>query len=117
MSDAVTPSEGLAVPCGEDDALKQEALRRAMDYRGDVTLVTRDGNSTVGYLFDLTTDGRARLDLADGSRVKVAIDTIVEVRFSGKDTAAGKSFDRWIQRYIEKTLAGEDASIESESLD
>jgi hypothetical protein len=31
--------------------------------------------------------------------------------------AAGKSFDRWIARYVDKTLAGEEAGIESESLD
>ncbi|MCH2142477.1 MAG: hypothetical protein MK077_05720 [Phycisphaerales bacterium] len=118
MSEHITPTEGLTVQCAEDATLKQEALRRAMDYRGDVTLVTRDGSATTGYLFDLTANGQARLDLPDGSeRRQIAIDDVIEVRFSGKDTAAGKSFDRWIQRYIEKTLAGEEASIESESLD
>jgi hypothetical protein len=28
--------------------------------------------------------------------------------------AAGKSFDRWIDRYIRKKLAGEEASLPSE---
>jgi hypothetical protein len=47
----------------------------------------------------------------------VCISTIQEIQFSGKDTAEGKTFDRWIKRYIEKKLAGETASIESESLE
>ena len=54
---------------------------------------------------------------ADASRIPLSIDQVREIRFSGKDTAAGKSFDRWIQRYIEKKLAGETASIDCESLE
>jgi hypothetical protein len=47
----------------------------------------------------------------------VPIEAIREIQFSGKDTAEGKTFERWIERYVQKKIAGETASIESESLD
>ena len=42
---------------------------------------------------------------------------IRSVSFTGKDTAAGKTWESWVKRYAEKRLSGEAASIESESLD
>jgi hypothetical protein len=48
---------------------------------------------------------------ANGDREQRALDQIHAVRFSGKDTAAGMTFDRWIERYVERTLAGDDASL------
>jgi hypothetical protein len=49
--------------------------------------------------------------------VQIPASDIMQLHFSGRDMAAGKSFDRWIARYVDKTLAGEEAGIESESLD
>ncbi len=117
MSDDSTPSEGICVVIGDDDSLRHETLEQAMDYRGDVTVVCRDSREIVGYLFDASTNGYTSIDLTDGGRTKISIDDITEVRFSGRDTAAGKGFDRWIKRYIEKTLAGEAAGIDCEKID
>ena len=109
------PSEGLEI------VLSTESLPTAMawahEYRGDVTLITRSGEAHVGYVFDLPEDG-VRLDPADGSpRMLIPTDELVSIHFSGRDMAAGKSFDRWIDRYISKKLAGEEASIPSEPTD
>jgi hypothetical protein len=92
-------------------------LEWASTYRGDVSITTADGTQHIGYLFDRT-DNFVRLDPADGSaRVKIPAADILQLHFSGRDMAAGKSFDRWIARYIDKTLGGKEAGIESESLD
>jgi hypothetical protein len=37
--------------------------------------------------------------------------------FTGKDAAAGKTWENWMRRYAEKKLKGEAADIESETLD
>jgi hypothetical protein len=43
---------------------------------------------------------------------------IAALRFSGRDTAAGKTFDAWVKKYWEKKAAGEtNIQIEPEALD
>lgn len=109
------PHEGLEIKL--DLQSQPAAMAWAHDYRGDVTLVTKGGDEHVGYVFDLT-DTAIRLDPTDGSpRIAIPTDELAAIRFSGRDMAAGKSFDRWINRYIGKKLAGEEASIPSESTD
>jgi len=36
------------------------------------------------------------------------------LEFSGRDTAAGKSWENWLRKYAQKKVAGEIASIESD---
>jgi hypothetical protein len=113
--DSEGPAEGLDMPI--DDRCRAHMLEWASTYRGDVSITTTDGTQYIGYLFDQT-DDFVRLDLTDGSaRVQIPASDIMQLHFSGRDMAAGKSFDRWIARYVDKTLAGEEAGIESESLD
>ncbi len=106
---------------GEKSAF--DVLERAFDFRGDVTLTLRSGRTVSGYLFDRKrgrgiNDSYARL-MGAGSdeKVRIAYTDITHVAFSDRDPAAGKSFETWIRKYVEKKLAGEKASIESESLD
>jgi hypothetical protein len=43
---------------------------------------------------------------------------IAALAFTGRDTAAGKSFEAWVKRYWEKKAAGETGiQIEPEKLD
>lgn len=103
-----------------------ETLRRALDdafeFRGDVTIRHREGREIEGFLFDhrpgptLETSS-IRLDTPAGERVTLAYPDITEIRFTGRDAAAGRSWENWVRRYAEKKLAGEEASIESESLE
>ena len=103
------------------DAARTDVLEKAFDFRGDVTLALSDGPSITGYIFDRVIAGSpresfVRIMLPDtGEKVKLSFDRIAGVEF-GKDTAAGKSFETWIKKYIEKKRAGEKASIESETL-
>lgn len=100
-----------------------DALNKAFDYRGDVTITRADGSTLEGYIFDRRTgqgldDSYVRVMPIDSdARVEVRYADIARLEFTGKDTAAGKSFENWIKRYVEKKRAGEKASIESESLD
>ena len=115
--------QGIVVDAGDPVRL-QHALELALNYRGDVTLTRRStGSEIAGYLFDRVTgatpaDTVIRLIPSNGDdRVTIPVDDIEQLRFSGRDTAAGKSFETWMKKYVEKKLAGEAADIESESLD
>ena len=113
------PSQGDAIQRTDVDRF-EAALRWAVDYRGDVTLLINDDQELECFVFNRSTDIEDELHcMVKGSddRHVVPVTSIQELRFSGKDTAAGKSFDRWIERYVQKKLAGETASIESETLE
>jgi hypothetical protein len=110
-----------AVPQLASDAERNAAMDDAFDYRGDVTITTRDGKTIEGYVFDRR--GKApepyvRLIPKDSDdRINIRYSDIAKLAFSGRDTAAGKSWENWLKRYIEKKSAGEHASIESEPLE
>ncbi len=40
------------IPAMATDAEIREALEKAFDYRGDITITRKDGSQVVGYLFD-----------------------------------------------------------------
>jgi hypothetical protein len=112
------------IPALASEAEIREALEKAFDYRGDITITKKDGSQVVGYLFD-----RRRGDsLADSfvrvipsnekTRVNIAYSEIAAIAFSGRDTAAGKTFEAWVKKYWEKKAAGEqNIQIEPEKLD
>jgi len=112
------------IPALATEAEIREALEKAFDYRGDVTLTRKDGTQVQGYLFDRRTgptlaDSIVRI-LPSTSREKLSIrySDIAALAFTGRDTAAGKSFEAWIKKYWEKKAAGErDIQIEPEKLD
>ncbi len=99
-----------------------DALEKAFDYRGDVTLALRNQQTVTGYIFDrrlgkTNQESCVRLmTAANDTPVSVRYNDIARLEFSGKDAAHGKSFETWIKKYTEKKLKGEKASIESEAL-
>lgn len=100
------------------------ALDRAFDYRGDVTLTLRDGRKISGYIFDRRegkslTDSLVRLFPASSDeRLSITYAEIAAVTFSGRDTAAGRSWEAWVRKYWEKRQAGEkNIGIEAEKLE
>ena len=97
-----------------------EALEAARDYRGDVTVELEDGSTVEGFLYDRSSgpDRKVRMLPKDGgARVTISETRLRAIAFTGKDAAAGKTWENWVKRYAEKRLAGEAASIESEKLD
>jgi hypothetical protein len=112
------------VPEMATDAEIREALEKAFDYRGDITVTKKDGSQITGYLFDR----RSGSSLADSfvriiptnmqTRVAVAYADIAALAFTGRDNAAGKTFEAWVKKYWEKKAAGEkNIQIEPEKLD
>ncbi|HZQ70317.1 MAG TPA: hypothetical protein VFA68_17455 [Terriglobales bacterium] len=103
----------------------REALEKAFDYRGDLTITLKDGRHVEGYLFDRRSDGAGLKDCFvrvmpknQNDKLKIAYTEIAALAFTGKDTAAGKSFEAWVKKYNEKRAAGEkNIGIEPEPLD
>jgi len=111
------------VPELTDETELRTALEKAFDYRGDVTITRKDGSIVAGYLYDrrggkTLGDSLVRLLPADGgARVSIAYSDVAGLAFSGRDTAAGRSWEAWVRKYWEKKSVGESAAIEPESLD
>jgi len=102
----------------------REALEKAFDYRGDVTITRKDGTKLEGYIFDrvagatLGTSFARILPKDSNQRVKVTYSEIAALAFTGRDTAAGKSWEAWVRKYWEKKeKSGETLSLEPESLE
>ena len=100
------------------------ALEKAFDYRGDVTITRKDGSKIEGYLFDRRSaatlkDSLVRLYPKNSSeKVSISYADIAALAFTGRDTAAGKSWEAWMKKYADKKAAGEkDLSLHPEPLD
>ena len=89
------------------------ALEKAFDYRGDVTLTLKDNSEIEGYLFDratgssLTTSFVRVLPKDSNQKLKIAYADIAALAFTGRDTAAGKSWEAWVGKHWEKRSQGE----------
>jgi len=107
-------------------------IEKAFDYRGDVTITRKnkddgknnDGSQITGYLFDrrigpTLENSVVRLMLASSSeRPAIPYSEIAAIAFTGRDTAAGKSYEAWVKQYWEKRAKGEtNISIEPEALE
>jgi hypothetical protein len=110
------------VPDLSDLGGAREALQQAFDYRGDVTLVMREGEPVVGYVFERDLSGArfedwsVRMIPSDGDeKVRVSMAEVERIEFSGKDTAAGKSFERWMERYRAKLIEDAKARMSSDA--
>lgn len=112
------------IPAMATEAEVRDALERAFDYRGDVTLTLRSGEVLQGYVFDRQTGSTLQNSsirvIPSTSKTKRSIryDEISALAFTGRDTAAGKSFEAWVKKYWEKKAAGEkNIQIVPEKLD
>ncbi len=104
--------EGWVPELASDEDLRQ-ALEKALDYRGDVTLTLKSGEKIEAYIFNCQTGPT----LADScvqyftptapEKRKVSYAEIARLEFSGKDRAAGKHWEDWVKAYNEKKAAGE----------
>jgi len=115
--------QGWVPKLATEDELRM-ALEKAFDYRGDVTLTLKDNSKIEGYLFDRTTGSSLAssfvrvLPKDSKQKLKVAYADIAALAFTGRDTAAGKSWEAWVGKYWEKKTSGEgDLSLQPESLE
>jgi hypothetical protein len=96
---------------GQEELL--DALEKAFDYRGDVTITRRDGTRIEGYVFDrrkaiTLADSVVRLLPKDSNqKLSISYADIARLEFTGRDTASGKSWEAWVRKYWEKRASGE----------
>jgi hypothetical protein len=100
------------------------ALEKAFDYRGDVTITRKDGSKVEGYLFDRRSAATLKGSIVrlypknSTDKVSVSYADIAALAFTGRDTAAGKSWEAWMKKYAAKKAAGEtNIALEPEPLD
>jgi hypothetical protein len=116
------PLQGMIPSVANEEDLRS-ALEKAFEYRGDVTITCKNGSVVDGYVYDRRAastlgDSLVRVLPANGAaRVSVKYSDIAALAFSGRDTAAGKSWEAWVRKYWEKKAAGESPAIEPEQLD
>ena len=112
MTEAERSLEGWVPEPGPDLPLAR-IVDLAFDYRGNTTVVRRDGTEIEGYVFNRNADvADPYLELFDGAgggphRLRYA--EIRTIRFTGKDTAAGKSYAAWLARRQAENAAAADA--------
>ncbi len=104
--------EGSVPSLATEQDLKN-ALEKAFDYRGDVTITLKSGEKIEAYIFNRFTGAT----LADSwvqyfapnapDKRKLGYDQIARLEFTGKDRAAGKHWEDWVKAYNEKKAAGE----------
>lgn len=94
--------EGSRVQPSSEEELN-DALVRAIDYRGDVTIHLKAGEPVIGYVFD-------RQEKIPHQSIRIFLENQVEpciikcqdivgVEFSGEDTAFGRSWDDWAKKW------------------
>jgi hypothetical protein len=112
------------VPALATDADLRDALGKALDYRGDVTLTLKSGERIVAFVFNC----KSGPTLADSwvqyytptapEKRKVGYAEIASIEFTGKDRAAGKHWEDWVKKYNERKAAGEtNIALAPESLE
>ncbi len=74
----------------------------AFDYRGDVTIEKTDGSELTGYIFNRdATAPQPFVELFEtksGARTSLPYAAIANIRFTGRDMAAGQSYEAWKAR-------------------
>lgn len=115
--------EGWIPALATEDELRV-ALEKAFDYRGDVTITRKDGSKIEGYVFDRRPGASLKESVVrlypknSAEKLAVSYAEIAALAFSGRDTAAGKSWEAWMKKYAEKKARGEkDLSLYSEELE
>ena len=100
------------------------ALEKAFDYRGDVTITLKDGKKLECYIFDRRPGTSLQNSIVrvfpqnSLEKISICYSDISAIEFTGRDTAAGKSWEAWVKKYLEKKAAGEkNIALEPDSLE
>jgi hypothetical protein len=112
------------IPTLASDEEVREALEKAFDYRGDVTLTLKSGERIEAYIFNRKTGATLTDSFVNyftpsaNDKRKLSYADIARLEFTGKDRAAGKHWEAWVEKYNQKKAAGEkNIALEPESLE
>jgi len=107
---------------GENDL--RDALEKAFDYRGDVTLTLKSGERVEAYVFNRLPGATLAASFVEyftpsaPEKRRLSYADIARLEFTGKDRAAGKQWEDWIRKYKERKAAGEKGiALTPEALD
>src|SRR5258708_5140296 len=104
--------EGWIPQLASDEEIRS-SLEKAFDYRADITITLKGGDKIKEYIFARRTgtslaDSLVRLYPKTGDqKISILYADIAALAFTGRDTAAGKSWEAWMKKYNEKKAAGE----------
>ena len=104
--------EGWVPELASEEDLKN-ALEKAFDYRGDVTLTLKSGQRVEAYIFNRRTGPTLNDSFVQyfapnrEGKQKVSYAEIARLEFTGKDRAAGKHWEDWVKTWNEKKASGE----------
>ncbi len=94
--------EGWVPTLASDEDLRQ-ALDKALDYRGDITLTLKNGERIEAFIFNCQTGPTLAESFlqyytpSSPEKRKVSYADIARVEFTGKDRAAGKHWEDWVK--------------------
>jgi len=93
--------EGAVLQCN-NERKRSDAIDKAFDYRGDITLELGSGETVIGYMSNRDASAKPpRIEIfikgEDTPRVIPYAD-INSIAFSGEDTANGKSWHDWTNK-------------------
>ncbi len=112
--------QGWVPELASEDEVR-EALEKAFDYRGDVTITKKDGTVVEGYIFDRKSANNLRDSLVrvlpkdSNQRQSISYADIAALAFSGRDFAVGMNWETWVRNYWEKRAAGEKYNLTPET--
>lgn len=90
------------VPELDESLTLAQVIDLAFDYRGNTTVVKRDGTEVEGYIFNRNADAREpfiqMFDPAGNGPLKILYSEIENIRFTGRDAAAGHAWAAWLER-------------------
>ena len=119
-TDEAPSLQGQVIVCRDAQDI-DKIMAQAVDYRGDVTLHLLDGQEILGYVFDRRANDNPPIlrmwPKGQEDLFIVPYSQIAQIAFTGKDPAAGKSWENWIKKHAEKTAKGEKAEMLPDSLD
>ena len=115
--------EGWIPELASEDDLKN-ALEKAFDYRGDVSITLKSGEKIEAFIFNRTTGATLAQSWVQyfapnaPDKKKLSYADIARLEFSGKDRAAGKHWEDWVKAYNERKASGEkNIALHPEKLD
>ena len=115
--------EGWIPELASDEEVR-EALEKAFDYRGDISLTFKNGDKVEAYIFNRKSGSSLNDSFVQyfasnaPEKRKASYAEIARIEFSGKDRAAGKHWEAWLKKYAEKKAAGEtNIALHPEALD
>jgi hopanoid biosynthesis associated radical SAM protein HpnH len=120
VEERLQPRQNMRPDVSTPKALRA-ATDAAFDYRGDVTVCLKSGETLDGYVFNrVASDDGGILEMLPKEELEarvIAFAEIASLAFTGKDMADGRSWENWVQKNAAKQAALAEGRAFSEDLE